>query len=481
MSDYCKIGSTVLTPYVQKKRNLPGEVKAKIDVVNWGDRARVYREGRNARGMELDLLAVNSEANLEAAIKAINDAAEDTAFYPHTTARFARVALASAWPEEIIQKINAFWRGKAKIYYNSPYLFGAATTWTPSLNALSAAITPAGSVAAPLDAASITGAYSGGAHHAGLSIEIYDSGGTTLRDSLLISNRLLSDEVLTLDYKGKIIQTYADDFAASTRWTQDALNDGCTHGSGKITVGNEKSLYYWLKGPWPLAKNIVVSADIAITAGTPVLQYSFDGITWTTAYSGTQLTASRTWVIPNTSGRGDVYIRFKSQSSDYASLTTALTGNNNDLTFTAQKSGTDGNSVSVKYTNAGGTQTLLITITGNDIDIRLRTTSGTINSTSAEIQSAFYGDPGVMALIRSAAHASGNDGSGVVTALAKTNLAGATMMASMTVDNLSIAQERYVPESELPVLPLGSDSKVKIAGTAGNATISCDYRDRFWI
>jgi hypothetical protein len=107
-----------------------------------------------------------------------------------------------------------------------------------------------------------------------------------------------------------------------------------------------------------------------------------------------QLTASRTWVIPNTSGRGDVYIRFKSQSSDYALLTAALTGNNN-LTFTAQKSGTDGNSVSVKYTNAGGTQALLITINGNEIDILLRTTSGTINSTSAEIQSALYGDPGV--------------------------------------------------------------------------------------
>jgi hypothetical protein len=414
--------------------------------------------------MELDLLAVNSEANLEAAIKAINDAAEDTAFYPHTSARFARVAVASAWPEEITQKITAFWRGKAKIYYNSPYLFGAATTWTPSLNALSAAITPSGSVAAPLDAASIIGTYSGGAHLAGLGMEIYDSSGTTLRDSLFLSNRLLSDEVLTPDYKGKVVQNYADDFAASTRWAQDAVNDGCIQGSGKITVGSEKSFYYWLKGPWPLAKNIVVSADIV-----------------TTAYSGTQLTASRTWVIPNTAGRGDVYIRFKSQSSDYATLTTALTGNNNDLTFTAQKSGTDGNNVSMKYTNAGGTQTLLITITGNDIDIRLRTTSVTINSTSAEIQSALYGDPGVMALIRSAAHASGNDGSGVVTALAKTNLAGATVAASMTVDNLSIAQERYIPESEMPVLPLGSDSKVKVVGTAGNAAISCDYRDRFWI
>jgi hypothetical protein len=135
----------------------------------------------------------------------------------------------------------------------------------------------------------------------------------------------------------------------------------------------------------------------------------------------------------------------------------------------------------MKYTNAGGTQTLLIRITGNDIDIRLRTTSGTINSTSAEIQSALYGDPCVMALIRRAAHASGNDGSDVVTALAKTNLAGATVAASMTVDNLSITQERYIPESELPVLPLGLDSKVRVIGTAGSAAISCDYRDRFWI
>jgi hypothetical protein len=111
----------------------------------------------------------------------------------------------------------------------------------------------------------------------------------------------------------------------------------------------------------------------------------------------------------------------------------------------------------------------------------LGTTSGTINSTSAEIQSALYEDPSVMALIRSAVRASGNDGSGVVTALAKTNLAGATVAASMTVDNLSIAQERYIPESELPVLPLGSDSKAKVVGTAGSAAISCDYRDRFWI
>jgi hypothetical protein len=51
----------------------------------------------------------------------------------------------------------------------------------------------------------------------------------------------------------------------------------------------------------------------------------------------------------------------------------------------------------------------------------------------------------------------------------------------MTVNNLSIIQGLYIPESELPVLQLGSDSKVKVVGMADSATISCDSRDRFWI
>jgi hypothetical protein len=39
-----------------------------------------------------------------------------------------------------------------------------------------------------------------------------------------------------------------------------------------------------------------------------------------------------------------------------------------------------------------------------------------------------------------------------------------------------------IPESELPVLPLGGVArKVAIEASAGAATIAATYRDRFWI
>lgn len=486
MSNYVAVGSTDITNKVKHPiKTIGGDIKNTTLRVPGSDRFYSFHDGKEVRGWEMDLQAYSPktgtpEDDLDALMLLINGAAEDTAFYPFTNTRFARIALAGAWEGDLNQQTDAYFGAKAKIWATMACLFGAATTWAPALNALSALITPVGSINAPLDALSVTGVYSGG-QLAGLAEEVYQSDGVTLRGSHALATRLLSDEVLTKDYRGKIIQTYTDDFAASTRWTQDAVNDGCSHGSGKITIPNEKSFYYWIKGPWPMAKNLVVSADIAISSGIPLLEYSFDGSTWATAYSGAQLTASRSWIIPNTKGRSDIYIRFKAVSSDFASLTTALTGNNNDLTFIAQKSGVDGNAVTMKYTNAGGTVTLLITVSGNDIDVRLATTSGTITTTSAVLQSALYANVPVMALLRSAAHVAGNDGSGLVTALAKTNLAGATGNASVTVDNLSIVQERKIPQSYLVPLPVAQGSKVKIVGSAGSATISATHRPRYYI
>jgi hypothetical protein len=481
MSDYTKIGSTVLTTYVAKKKNFGGDCKAKTSLFPTTDGANFYREGRNPAGIDLDLLSMNSEANLDAALKAINEAITDTVFYPHTTSRFARVALASAWPDDIVQKINAFWRGKAKIYYTVPCLFAyTPTTWAPALSDLSAAITPAGSIAAPLDLLSVTGTYSG-THLTGLAEEVYQNDGTTLRDSVAIATRLLSDEVLTLDYRGKILQTYADDFAASTRWGRDAVTSGATHGSGHITVGNECDFYYWLKGPWPLSKNLVVSATIAISAGIPLLEYSFDAINWQLAYSGTQLTATNSWVIPNTSGHGDVYIRFRAISEDFATLTTALAGTQDDLKFTARLTGVTGNDISMEYVKPGSTTLLSIAVTTHAIVVTLATTGSTCTTTGALLREALFADVAVMALLSNIEYAAGNDGTGLLRALAHTHLAGATGDASFTVDNLSISQERLIPESELPILPLGSASKVKIVGTAGGATIAATYRDRYWI
>jgi hypothetical protein len=114
-----------------------------------------------------------------------------------------------------------------------------------------------------------------------------------------------------------------------------------------------------------------------------------------------------------------------------ATLTTALVGANNDLVFTAVQPGADGNSISVAYVNAGGTTPLSVDFqrTANGpvraVVVTLATTTGTITSTAAQVRDAVNGHPRAQNHVQ-AANAAANDGTGVVTALAATNLTGGT-------------------------------------------------------
>lgn len=109
-----------------------------------------------------------------------------------------------------------------------------------------------------------------------------------------------------------------------------------------------------------------------------------------------------------------------------AALTTALTGTNNDLTFTARERGTVGNAVTITYVVAGANTPLSVTIAGTDVTVNVATSGASAaTSTAAQVSAAVNANPAVTAYV-SAANAPGNDGTGVVTALAKTPLAGGT-------------------------------------------------------
>lgn len=480
-----KLGTTSIGADVLHSSWKPvgGDLKSQSAIIPGSDRSYVYHDGRQPRGWEfvLQKFASSPESSLDTLLASFNAVTAGTKFYPFTDDRFARLAMAGAFEDTKNRQVDAYWAARVEVLCESPYLFddNAETSITPALNAKTS-ITPAGTVAASLDELSVDGTYSGGAHLTDLVLAVYD-GSDVLRDSVDISDGLLSDEALDMDYLGKITQVYEDDFASDTRWTQDATNSGCTHGSGAITVGNECYFYYLLKGPWPLSKNLVISAAITIAAGTPVLQHSFDGVNWETDYEGTELTDTNEWTIPDTKGRSEVYVRFKSQSSNYATLTTAITGTNNDVVYTAAKSGITGNSVSMTYVKPGTTTALSVAVVGNDITVTLSTSGSTCTTYCYTLMDLLWSTPAVLALLGNIQPASGNDTSGLMAAMSKTNLAGATVTASMTVDNLRIEQERQIPTDELPVLPLGSASKVAIEASAGAATISAVYRDRFWI
>ena len=104
-----------------------------------------------------------------------------------------------------------------------------------------------------------------------------------------------------------------------------------------------------------------------------------------------------------------------------ASLTTDLTGANNDLVFTARTQGISGNTISVTYVDPEAeTATESVEVTGNDIVVTLRSVA-TVLSTATQVKTAIEANEDADALV-SVANAAGNNGSGAVTALAQTYL-----------------------------------------------------------
>lgn len=103
-----------------------------------------------------------------------------------------------------------------------------------------------------------------------------------------------------------------------------------------------------------------------------------------------------------------------------ASLTTAF-GNNADIFIQGAS-----NSVTLTYAVAGNNTALSVGVTGNAITVNLATNaSGAPVSTAAEIITALRQSAPVQALGVGVTRAPSQNGSGVPTALATTNLAGA--------------------------------------------------------
>lgn len=114
--------------------------------------------------------------------------------------------------------------------------------------------------------------------------------------------------------------------------------------------------------------------------------------------------------------------------AENATLTTSLTGTNNDLIFTSKTKNESANVISIKYTDPyANNHSLSVSVTANAINITLATnSSGAITTTATQLKAAIEANSPASALV-TVAYATGNDGSGVVTAMAQTNLSGGTV------------------------------------------------------
>lgn len=108
-----------------------------------------------------------------------------------------------------------------------------------------------------------------------------------------------------------------------------------------------------------------------------------------------------------------------------AALTTNLTGDNNDIVFTAVTGGGAGNDITIAYIDpAANNSALNVDVNGSDIIVYLATgVAGAITTTGDELKAAIAAHPIASTLVTCADKAA-NDGSGVVTAMAATHLSG---------------------------------------------------------
>lgn len=119
-----------------------------------------------------------------------------------------------------------------------------------------------------------------------------------------------------------------------------------------------------------------------------------------------------------------------------ATLTTALTGTNNDITYRSVAAGVIGNSHSIEYIDpAANLSPLSVSIVESSgaltVEVSLATNgSGTIVTTANDILVALAAQGTAFSDYITAELATGNDGSGVVIALAATNLAGGAATGS---------------------------------------------------
>lgn len=106
-----------------------------------------------------------------------------------------------------------------------------------------------------------------------------------------------------------------------------------------------------------------------------------------------------------------------------STITINPTGDNNNITLTAKTAGEDGDGISISLADpSGNSQALAVSVLLTDITVSLATgETGTITSTAKSVIDAINNDENASKLVI-ASLPTGNDGTGVVTAITKTQL-----------------------------------------------------------
>lgn len=161
-----------------------------------------------------------------------------------------------------------------------------------------------------------------------------------------------------------------------------------------------------------------------------------------------------------------------------ATLSTSLTGSNNDIVLTAVTGGTAGNSITLALVAPGTNNAALgIVVTGNAIVANLATDgSAAITTTATQLLAALAASGAAAALVTGALKGA-DTGAGVVTALSAANLSGGLewTVVQTVVASTDLADTDANGKSQLLTIATGASpiqpgNQIALAITAGTAT-----------
>jgi hypothetical protein len=208
-----------------------------------------------------------------------------------------------------------------------------------------------------------------------ITVAYVDPGTETATETVTVTG---TSVVVTLRSVSSVLSTAAQ---VKTAWDATAAavalatvaNAGGDTGAGVVTAISETSLTggsdYVYSDTYDLSgmeniNGIQMTIDATTLNGLATLdvtmQFSYDKVTWFNGTAFTQLTTTEgneTKYINGISAAIGPYIRFRFDANTVvpvkAALSTALTGNNNDLDYTAVDGGAAGNKIKVAYVDPG--------------------------------------------------------------------------------------------------------------------------------
>jgi len=161
-----------------------------------------------------------------------------------------------------------------------------------------------------------------------------------------------------------------------------------------------------------------------------------------------------------------------------ATLSTAMTGANNDIVLTAKTKGIVGNNITLALVDpAGNDQALAVTVTGTAISVSLATgVAGAITTTASQLLTALAASAPAAALVTGALKGS-DTGATAVTALAATALTGGLeyLVVQSVVASTDLVDSDAVGKSQILTLatgvaPIQPGNDIALTITAGTAT-----------